>query len=119
MGGVLLRDWLARERDLVLWLSDGLAADRRLRWRLVRVERGSDQQPDRDRGAGSCLERNIPALVEPIPINMSKPNRVELLSRYREGASVLAAAVARLSKTELDHKPADGGFSAREVVHHT
>jgi DinB superfamily len=32
---------------------------------------------------------------------------------------VLAAAVARLSTAELDHKPADGGFSAREVVHHT
>jgi DinB family protein len=50
---------------------------------------------------------------------MSKPNRAELLSRYSEGAAVLAAAVARLSQTELDHKPADGGFSAREVVHHT
>ncbi|HEY4866515.1 MAG TPA: DinB family protein [Candidatus Dormibacteraeota bacterium] len=50
---------------------------------------------------------------------MSKSNRDELLSRYREGAAVLAAAVSRLSTTQLDHKPADGGFSAREVVHHT
>ena len=32
---------------------------------------------------------------------------------------MLAAAVSHLSKTQLDHKPADGGFSAREVVHHT
>ena len=32
---------------------------------------------------------------------------------------MLAAAVTRLSEAQLDHKPADGGFSAREVVHHT
>ncbi|HXN04685.1 MAG TPA: DinB family protein [Candidatus Acidoferrum sp.] len=50
---------------------------------------------------------------------MSKSNRDELISRYREGPAVLADAVARLSERQLDHKPADGGFSAREVVHHT
>src|ERR1700730_6815878 len=50
---------------------------------------------------------------------MSKSNGDELLSRYREGAAGRAAAVSRLSTTQLDHKPADGGFSAREVVHHT
>jgi hypothetical protein len=50
---------------------------------------------------------------------MSKTNRERLLSRYREGPQVLAAAVSRLSERQLDHKPADGGFSAREVVHHT
>jgi hypothetical protein len=32
---------------------------------------------------------------------------------------VLADAVSRLTETQLDHKPSDGGFSAREVVHHT
>src|ERR1700704_1737639 len=50
---------------------------------------------------------------------MSKPNREELIKRYREGPAVLADAVSRLSEKQLDHKPSDGGFSAREVVHHT
>ena len=50
---------------------------------------------------------------------MSKPNRDVLISRYREGPAVLADAVSRLSERQLDHKPSDGGFSAREVVHHT
>jgi DinB family protein len=50
---------------------------------------------------------------------MSKQNREKLMSRYREGPSVLADAVSGLSERQLDHKPTDGGFSAREVVHHT
>src|SRR6202035_170622 len=50
---------------------------------------------------------------------MSKQNREELFSRYREGPAVLADAASGLSERQLDHKPSDGGFSAREVVHHT
>src|ERR1700730_12105093 len=50
---------------------------------------------------------------------MSNQNREKLISRYREGPAVLAPALARLRERQLDHKPADGGFSAREVVHHT
>lgn len=50
---------------------------------------------------------------------MSKQNRADLIRRYREGPAVLADAVSRLSERQLDHKPSDGGFSAREVVHHT
>jgi hypothetical protein len=50
---------------------------------------------------------------------LSKQNRRELIGRYREGSAVLADAVTRLSETQLDRKPSDGGFSAREVVHHT
>jgi hypothetical protein len=50
---------------------------------------------------------------------MSKTDRKELIRRYREGPAVLADAVSRLTERQLDHKPADGGFSAREVVHHT
>jgi hypothetical protein len=38
--------------------------------------------------------------------------------RYREGAGALAAAVAGLSETELDHRPKDGGWTPREVIHH-
>ena len=51
VGRVLLRDRLAGERDLVLRLAPGLAAHRGLRRRLVRVEPGPGQQPDRDRRA--------------------------------------------------------------------
>jgi hypothetical protein len=50
---------------------------------------------------------------------MSKQNREKLIRRYREGPSMLADAVSGLTERQLDHKPADGGFSAREVVHHT
>jgi hypothetical protein len=50
---------------------------------------------------------------------MARQNRAELLRRYREGPAVLADAVAGLSDRMLDFKPADGGFSPREVVHHT
>src|ERR1700716_2846333 len=50
---------------------------------------------------------------------MAKSNRKELIKRYREGPSVLAHAVGHLTERQLDHKPTDGGFSAREVVHHT
>jgi hypothetical protein len=39
--------------------------------------------------------------------------------KYREGAAVLAAAVAGLGDTELNYRPSDGGWSPREVVHHT
>ena len=51
VGRVLLRHRLARERDLVLRVPDGLAADRRLRRRLVGVEREPGREPDRGRGA--------------------------------------------------------------------
>jgi hypothetical protein len=50
---------------------------------------------------------------------VAKDNRTDLIAQYREGAAVLAAAVAGLSDEELDNRPADGGWSAREVVHHT
>jgi hypothetical protein len=45
--------------------------------------------------------------------------RDELLRRYREGPEALDAAVRGLSEQELDYLPHDGGWSPREVVHHT
>ena len=51
VGRLLLRHRLAGERDVVLRLPPGLAAGRGLRRRLVRVERGPGQQPDRGRRA--------------------------------------------------------------------
>ena len=49
VGRVLLRDRVARQRDLVLRRPPGLGADRGLRRRLARVELGPGRQPDRRR----------------------------------------------------------------------
>jgi hypothetical protein len=46
-------------------------------------------------------------------------DRAALLKRYREGPNRIAQAVLKLSDALLDYKPADGGWSPREVVHHT
>jgi hypothetical protein len=45
--------------------------------------------------------------------------RKELIRRYVDGPAVLAAAVEGLSDRELDYRPIDGGWSPREIVHHT
>jgi len=45
--------------------------------------------------------------------------RDELMGRYEEGPERIATAIRDASDAELDHRPADGGWSAREVVHHT
>jgi len=45
--------------------------------------------------------------------------RDELLRRYRAGPDRLEAAVRDLSEAELDYLPDDGGWSPREIVHHT
>ncbi len=44
--------------------------------------------------------------------------RDELVARYREGPDVVERTVAGLTDEELDHRPADGGWSPRQVVHH-
>jgi uncharacterized damage-inducible protein DinB len=44
--------------------------------------------------------------------------RDELITRYRQGPEVVEQVVAGLSDEELDHVPADGGWSARAVIHH-
>jgi hypothetical protein len=44
--------------------------------------------------------------------------RDTLLARYRVGADVFAAALEGLTDAELDHRPADGGWTARMVAHH-
>jgi DinB superfamily len=45
--------------------------------------------------------------------------RDALLQRYREGPDRLEAAASGLSDAQLDYRPRDGGWSAREVIHHT
>jgi hypothetical protein len=44
--------------------------------------------------------------------------RDELIARYREGPAVVEQVTAGLGDEDLDHVPADGGWSAREVIHH-
>jgi hypothetical protein len=44
--------------------------------------------------------------------------RDELITRYREGPAVVEHVVTGLADEELDHVPADGGWSARAVIHH-
>lgn len=46
-------------------------------------------------------------------------DRDELIRRYEDGPDRLEAAVRDLSASELDYLPKDGGWSPREVVHHT
>ena len=45
--------------------------------------------------------------------------RRELVERYRAGPAVIREAVAGLDAAALDRRPADGGWTPREVVHHT
>jgi hypothetical protein len=49
---------------------------------------------------------------------VTRDERLSLLARYREGAHVLAAAVAGLTDDELDIRPPDGGWTPRQVAHH-
>jgi DinB superfamily len=44
--------------------------------------------------------------------------RAALVAQYEAGSSVLRQAVSGLTDAELDHRPSDGGWTPREVVHH-
>jgi hypothetical protein len=49
---------------------------------------------------------------------MDAAHRAELLERYRTGPGAVDAATGDLTAEELDRRPADGGWTAREVIHH-
>ena len=49
---------------------------------------------------------------------MDQERRRALVARYREGPSVVEAALAGASDAQLDARPSDGGWTARETVHH-
>src|SRR5438046_2503955 len=55
----------------------------------------------------------------PQEATMDDARRRELIEQYRAGPKLLREAVAGLSPTELDHRPGEGEWTAREVVHHT
>lgn len=50
---------------------------------------------------------------------MDAEKRAALVAAYIEGPAVIRASVAGLTDPELDARPADGGWTPREVVHHT
>jgi hypothetical protein len=50
---------------------------------------------------------------------MDAQRRAALLARYRAGPEELAAALAEVGDDALDARPPDGGWTPREVVHHT
>jgi hypothetical protein len=50
---------------------------------------------------------------------MDAAKRAALVAQYVAGPEVLRAALAGATDAELDARPADGGWTAREVAHHT
>jgi hypothetical protein len=45
-------------------------------------------------------------------------DRAALLDRFRTGYADVEAALAGITEAELDHPAPDGGWTARQVVHH-
>ena len=50
---------------------------------------------------------------------MDAARRTELIARYRSGHAVIAESLAGIDEAGLDARPADGGWTPRQVVHHT
>ncbi len=50
---------------------------------------------------------------------MDAAQRASLVAAYAAGPAVLRAALEGITDAELDARPSDGGWTAREVVHHT
>ena len=50
---------------------------------------------------------------------MDAAKRAELIARYRSGHAVIAKSLAGIDEAGLDARPADDGWTPREVVHHT
>jgi hypothetical protein len=50
---------------------------------------------------------------------MDAAKRSGLVVEYAAGPEVIRAALAGITDAELDGRPADGGWTPREVVHHT
>lgn len=49
---------------------------------------------------------------------MDQDRRLRLIERYREAVEAILIAIDDLSAVELDYKPANAGWSARELLHH-
>jgi hypothetical protein len=49
---------------------------------------------------------------------MDTNERAQLIAQYRDGYRAVAEALLRITPEELDARPGEGRWSAREVVHH-
>src|SRR5262245_43017404 len=49
---------------------------------------------------------------------MDQNRRRALVARYREGPAIVGAGVVGATDAELDARPADGGWTARETAYH-
>jgi hypothetical protein len=49
---------------------------------------------------------------------MDAERRRELIAQYREGPGVVEELVGGLSEEDFDRAPGDGGWTARQVLHH-
>ena len=49
---------------------------------------------------------------------MDHEERKQLIAQYRDGYSAVAEALLKITPEEMDAKPASGGWSVREIVHH-
>ena len=50
---------------------------------------------------------------------MDATRRAALVAQYVAGPGVIRGSLADITDSELDARPADGGWTPREVVHHT
>jgi hypothetical protein len=50
---------------------------------------------------------------------MDAAERNALLEKYATGAAAFRDALAGITEAELDARPADGEWTAREIIHHT
>jgi hypothetical protein len=53
-----------------------------------------------------------------VVVTTSTANRAALIERYRLGYDAVVEALAGVTSEELDSRPASGGWTAREIVHH-
>ena len=51
-------------------------------------------------------------------LQMDQSERDSLITQYKEGYKVVRDAVSQLSEADLDQRPASGGWTPREIVHH-
>jgi hypothetical protein len=50
---------------------------------------------------------------------MDAATRTKLVEQYRAGHAAIVAAITEIGEANVDRRPADGGWTPREVVHHT
>ena len=72
-------------------------------------------QPMIDQAATNQTMTDHPAMDR---VPMDRARRRELIDRYADGHRVVLDAVCGSTDRELDARPVEGGWTAREIVHH-